>query len=540
MCTCCSALPWLAGADSRWQDLDLPKQCIVTLMNLSYILHAIARAVPDRPAITAHNGSMTYAELDSAVAAIAGVLRMRHQFADGDRIGIAMTNCAEFFPCLFAAWRAGLTAVPINAKLHPRETSWILENSRARLCIMSPDIAASVSEASDAFWPEIISTDAADYKALLTGEPAANRAGDPGDPAWLFYTSGTTGRPKGAVLSHRSLLFATHAYYADIDAVGPEDTIVHAAPLSHGAGLYGISHLLKGANNVIYKSFDTSQILESFARYRNVSMFAAPTMVTRLLNDPACGSCDTSGLRTIAYGGAPMYVADLKQAIEKLGQHFYQLYGQGESPMTITGLDQYLHGDVDHPRYEERLGSVGIPRTGVAVRVVDADGAELPPGEIGEIVTKSDCIMSGYWENPEANAAAIRDGWLWTGDMGAVDDDGFLTLKDRSKDMIISGGTNIYPREIEEVLLTHDGVLECAVIGAPHADWGEEVVAFVVRRDGAEALDATELDKLCLDNIARFKRPKRYAFVDSLPKNNYGKVLKTELRERDAGGAKAG
>ena len=505
-------------------------------MNLSYILGAISRAVPGRPAITAYNGALTYAELDHQASGIAGALLDRHKLKVGDRVGIAMTNCAEFFPCLFGAWRAGLVAVPINAKLHAREMSWILDNCDARLCIMTPDIAAGVSDASDAPWPEIIATDSTDYQALVKGTPVPGCLGDPGDPAWLFYTSGTTGRPKGAVLSHRSLLFMTHAYYADIDEVGPRDTMVHAAPLSHGAGLYGLSHVLKGANNVIYKSFETSQILESFRAYENVSMFAAPTMITRLLNDPLCGACDTSGLRTIAYGGAPMYVADLKAGLDKLGQHFYQLYGQGESPMTISGLDQYLHADTDHPRYEERLGSVGIPRTGVAYRIVDAAGDELPPGEIGEIVTKSDCIMSGYWNNPDANAAALRDGWLWTGDMGTVDEDGFLTLKDRSKDMIISGGTNIYPREIEEVILTHSGVLECAVVGAPHADWGEEVVAFIVRQDGATDIDEAVLDQLCLDNIARFKRPKRYAFVDSLPKNNYGKILKTELRNRNQAG----
>lgn len=500
-------------------------------MNLSHILHATARTVPQLPAITAHNGVLTYAQLDDQVSCIAGAFRERHGLAAGDRVGVAMTNCAEFFPCVFAAWRAGLTAVPINAKLHPREMSWILENCAAKLVVMSPDIAATVSEAADAFWPEIISTDSADYRSLLTGSPIATYPGDPGESAWLFYTSGTTGRPKGAVLTHRNLLFMTHAYFADIDAVGPGDTMVHAAPLSHGAGLYGLSHLLKGANNVIYKSFETGQILQSFSQFANVSMFAAPTMVTRLLNDPMCGNCDVSGLRTIAYGGAPMYVSDLKAGIEKLGQHFCQIYGQGESPMTITGLDKRLHADIRHPAYDARLGSVGVARTGVAIRVVGPDGHELPAGEIGEITTRSDCVMAGYWQNPDANAAALRDGWLWTGDMGFLDNDGFLTLKDRSKDMIISGGTNIYPREIEEVLLTHAGVLEVAVVGAPHADWGEEVVAFVVRRDDASGLGAEELDGLCLNHIARFKRPKRYQFVDSLPKNNYGKVLKTELRE---------
>ena len=216
-------------------------------------------------------------------------------------------------------------------------------------------------------------------------------------------------------------------------------------------------------------------------------MFAAPTMVSRLINHPLAGSADTRGLKTIIYGGAPMYVADLKRALELLGPKLYNLYGQGESPMTITGLDKALHADSAHPKWEERLASAGIARTGVAVKIVGEDGRDLPPGEIGEIVTRSDCVMLGYWNNPEANAKTLRDGWLWTGDLGSMDADGFVTIKDRSKDMIISGGSNIYPREIEEVLLRHPAVLEAAVVGRPHADWGEEVIAFVVRREGARS-----------------------------------------------------
>jgi len=207
------------------------------------------------------------------------------------------------------------------------------------------------------------------------------------------------------------------------------------------------------------------------------------------------------------------------------------LYAQGESPMTITGLPKSMHIDDGRADFEARLASTGFPRTGCAVRVVGDDGRDLPPGEIGEIVTRSECVMQGYWNNPEANAKALRDGWLWTGDLGSLDPAGFLTIKDRSKDMIISGGSNIYPREIEEVLLTHTGVLECAVVSRPHADWGEEVIAFVVPRTGA-SLDAAALDRLCLDNIARYKRPKGYRIVDTLPKNNYGKIVKMELREK--------
>jgi acyl-CoA synthetase (AMP-forming)/AMP-acid ligase II len=198
--------------------------------------------------------------------------------------------------------------------------------------------------------------------------------------------------------------------------------------------------------------------------------------------------------------------------------------------MTITGLGKAMHAETQHPAHEARLASVGVARTGVAVRIVDEDGREVPAGEIGEVVTASDCVMRGYWNNPDADAKALRDGWLWTGDLGSLDEAGLLTLRDRSKDLIISGGSNIYPREIEEVLLAHAGVLECAVVSRPHADWGEEVIAYVVVRQGAEVSPAA-LDALCLDNIARYKRPKGYRFVDKLPKNNYGKVLKTELRE---------
>jgi acyl-CoA synthetase (AMP-forming)/AMP-acid ligase II len=335
------------------------------------------------------------------------------------------------------------------------------------------------------------------------------------------------------------LLFAVQCYHSDIDYLDHTDTTFHAAPLSHGSGLYGLAFVAKGAHNVIIPgSFDPDRIFDALATYPNVSMFAAPTMVTRLINHPRAGSADTRNLKTITYGGAPMYVADLKKALSLFGPKLCQIYGQGESPMTISGLSKAIHADSAHPDYDHRLGSTGIARTGVAVKVVGEDGQELPAGEIGEVVTRSDCVMKGYWNNPDANAKSLRDGWLWTGDLGSMDASGFLTLKDRSKDMIISGGSNVYPREIEEVLLTHPDVVEAAVVSRPHADWGEEVIAYIVRRPGADLGDQM-LDRLCLDNIARYKRPKGYRFVDALPKNNYGKILKTELRtllEKEAAG----
>ena len=506
-------------------------------MNPSMLLQGVARCLPNSTAITSGDQAWSYVDVEMQVRRIAWSLRTRHGLGPGDRVGLIMTNCAEFFPVLFGIWRAGLTAVPINSKLHPRELAWILNNCRASLAFATPDLADKMSEYPGENWPAILTTTSADYRGLFGDGEINAVVSDPNDTAWLFYTSGTTGRPKGAQLTYRNLLFMMHAYYADIDFIGPEDTMVHAAPLSHGAGIYALAHFAKGSNNVIYPGFDTGEIIKSFSTYKNVSMFAAPTMVKRLLDDPRAGASDVSGLKTIAYGGAPMYVADIKRGLEIFGPRYYQVFGQGEAPMTISGLPHWMHADTTHPRYEQRLGSTGIARTGCAFKVVDPAGSELPSGEVGEIITKSDVVMKGYWENPEANEAALRDGWLWTGDMGMVDEDGFLTIKDRSKDMIISGGTNIYPREIEEVLLTSEAVLECAVIGRSHEDWGEEVFAYVVRRPGHE-IDEAGLDQLCLDNIARFKRPKGYRFVDELPKNNYGKILKTELREwsaREAG-----
>jgi long-chain acyl-CoA synthetase len=310
--------------------------------------------------------------------------------------------------------------------------------------------------------------------------------------------------------------------------------------MSHGAGLYNFAHVLVGARHVVPASlgFDAAEILALADHWRNVSLFAAPTMVRRLVDHVAATGADCAGVKTIVYGGGPMYLADILRALDVLGDRLVQIYGQGESPMTITALARRHLGDRSHPRYHERIASVGVAHSVVEVLVADADGNALPPGATGEVLVRGETVMRGYWRNAEATAATLRGGWLWTGDVGSLDTDGFLTLKDRSKDVIISGGSNIYPREVEEVLLRHAGVAEVSVVGRPSPEWGEEVVAFVVRRPGADA-PAHELDRLCLDHIARFKRPKDYVYVEALPKNNYGKVLKTELRrhwQRQEGG----
>ena len=479
-------------------------------MNLVHLLLTSARRQPERPALAIGMRPVrTYGEMAHRVAQLASGLIKRLSLKKGDRVALAMKNCPEFYEVLFACWHAGLTAVPMNAKLHPKEFAYIQENSGAKACLATPDLQV----------PDAIPV--AGLGGLLL-EPMPPADVDPDDVAWLFYTSGTTGVPKGAMLTHRNMLFQTHAYFADIDHLSPGDSALHPAPLSHGSGLYGLPHFAAGAVNVIPESgsFDPEEIFSLLDHWPGCSFFAAPTMLVRLM---ASGAARTPGkLKTITYGGAPMYVADCLRAIDLFGPRLYQLFGQGEAPMTITGLNQKEHEAKSH------LDTCGIPRTGVEVRIFDADDRELPAGEIGEIVTRSDCVMKGYWRNPDATARAMRSGWLHTGDVGSMDERGFLSIRDRSKDMIISGGANIYPREIEEVLLRHPAVAECSVVGRPHPEWGEEVVAFVVTKKSVQKED---LDRLCLDNIARFKRPREYRFVDSLPKNNYGKVLKTELRK---------
>jgi len=342
------------------------------------------------------------------------------------------------------------------------------------------------------------------------------------------------------ILTHRNLRMMATTYALDVDAVLPQDHSLYAAPMSHGAGLYNFQFVRAGACHVIPESrgFDPAEILALGEALGDLVFFAAPTMVKRLVSHAVQAGYGGQGIRTIIYGGGPMYVADLDEALRVFGPKFAQIYGQGESPMTITAMSRPLVAADDHPNAASRRASVGIAQSCVEVRVVDAQMHTAATGEVGEVVVRGDTVMAGYWRNPEATAAAIVDGWLKTGDLGRFDADGFLTLTDRSKDVIISGGTNIYPREVEEALLTHPQVFEASVIGHPHPEWGEEVVAFIVLT--GEGLATAELDHWCKTQIASFKKPRRYVFVSELPKNSYGKVLKTSLRAQLAEGRPAG
>ena len=438
----------------------------------------------------------------------------------GARIAVASENRPEIVELMFAIWAAGCVVVPVNYKLHPLEVTQILDDAGAELVFASPTIAAALSPHTDV---PVEAVDSSAYRSRFTATPSEPpRTTDPDALAWLFYTSGTTGRSKGAMLSHRNLLAMSVAHLADFDAPDANSSLLHGAPMSHGSGLYIPPYVLRGARQVIPASgsFEPEEFLDLCDHHPGCSTFLAPTMVQRLVDT---GRSAPRNLRTIVYGGGPMYVDGLKKAMAAFGPVFVQLYGQGEAPMTITGLRRADHDGAD----DAALGSVGYARSGVDVAVLRADGTSADTGEIGEIACRGDVVMSGYWRNPDATAETLKDGWLRTGDMGSFDERGYLTLRDRSKDVVISGGSNIYPREVEEVLLTHPDVAEACVVGAPDADWGEVVVAFIV---GTAA--EPDLDALLLDRIARFKRPKRYLFIDELPKNSYGKVLKRELRER--------
>ncbi len=496
-------------------------------MNLAQSLQRIAQADPSRPAIfDGEQLRLSYGQWADRCARLAAQLRARG-LQPGDRVALFMRNHPAYLEILYGAWWAGLAVVPMNAKLHLKEAQWIVDHAQARWAFISPDVGQGLQAEC------VVDATGADYGALCDAEPAplADRA--PDDLAWLFYTSGTTGRPKGVMLTQRNLLTMGLGYFVDVDAVTAEDAIVYPAPMSHGAGLYAIPHTLAGARHVVPASggLDEAELFALSHRIGRLCLFAAPTIVNRLVRHAQASGDDGSGFKTIVYGGAPLYAADIERAIAVMGPRFVQIYGQGESPMVITALSRAHLMDAAHPRHAQRIASVGVAQSPVQVRISDAQGRPLPAGEVGEVQVRGDTVMQGYWRHPEATAAAIQDGWLFTGDMGCLDEEGFLTLKDRSKDLVISGGSNIYPREVEEVLLRAPGVAEVAVVGQPDAQWGEVVVAFVVPQPGSQP-SAQALDALCLDQIARFKRPKRYVFVSALPKNNYGKVLKTELRAR--------
>jgi long-chain acyl-CoA synthetase len=502
-------------------------------MNLAHLLSNAARSFPDRPAFSIGDRQLyDYAAYGSFSARLAGAFRTLLGLRPGERVAIAMTNNPEYLAILFAIWRAGLVAVPSNAKLHARELAYIVDDCGAKFCLATADIAGRLTETLPA-GVRLVVLGEKDWRDLLSAEPSVIVQRRPEDLAWIFYTSGTTGKPKGAMLSHRNLLTMALGYLADIDFLSPEDCLFHLAAQSHATGLFGLSHVAKATHQVLPPSggFDPSEIADLLSLHRSATLFVPPTGLRRLVGHPGFAKANIDAIHTILLGAAPVYAADLKAGFDVLGPRLWNGYGQGESPCTITAMPKPLLASAIATGDERLMVSVGLARTGIEIAIVDVEDRPLPSGEVGEVIVRGDTVMAGYWNLPEASEAALRSGWLHTGDLGAFDERGFLTLLGRAKDLIISGGSNIYPREIEDVLLEDPQVAEAAVIGVPDPDWGESVMAVLVAAPGA-TLDVARLERLCLDRIARFKRPKHWRIVGALPKNSAGKVLKRELRER--------
>ncbi len=499
-------------------------------MNIALWLERSARAAPRAPALMLGERVVAdYAGFRDRALALAGALAHRG-VEPGDRVAIFARNCPDYLVALFGIWAAGAVAVPVNAKLHAREAAFILGHSGAGLVLAGADLADEIRAVAAT---ECIDMESADFAAMLDGPRAAIRPRRADDLCWLFYTSGTTGRPKGVQITHGMIAAVSMAYPLDVDPVRPRDAALYGAPMSHGAGLYAPIHVRMAAAHLVPASggFDPAEVLALARAQGSASMFLAPTMVRRLTDAAKAAGHRGEGIRTVVYGGGPMYEADIVEAVDWFGPKFVQIYGQGECPMGISALGRAEVADRAHPRWRARLASVGRAQSPVDVAIGDGEGRFLAPDETGEIMVRGLPVMPGYWRDPDASAATLRYGWLLTGDMGRLDEDGYLTLVDRSKDVIISGGSNVYPREVEEVLLTHPDVHEVSVVGRVSAEWGEEVVAFIVAGPGRRP-DEAALDAHCLAHIARFKRPKAYVFVEDLPKNNYGKVLKTDLRAR--------
>jgi long-chain acyl-CoA synthetase len=459
----------------------------------------------------------------------------------GDRVAFAFGNGPHVLETIYGCFAAGLVVVPINPRLHAREMAYIATNSRARVLVHGPEYQDGLVQHWDGFGTiehrfclEPVEG-AGTYADLISGEQTLQEPveADPEDLCWLFYTSGTTGKPKGAMWSHRGASTVVMNYLADVHNIQPGEVVLHAAPMSHGSGIVALPAVARGAANVALEStsFSPDALFAQIERQKVTHIaFLAPTQIIAMLDDFEPGKYDLSSLQAVCYGGAPIYVEHLKRAVEAFGPVFAQIYGQGEAPITITGLPRQAHAEL-LAAGDDRIGSVGQTRTDVEARVVDADDNELPPGEIGEVVARGDVVMRGYWDNPEATEETLRGGWLHTGDVGTFDEDGYLFLLDRAKDVIISGGNNVYPREVEEVLVQVPGVANVVVLGVPHEYWGEAVHA-VVQLDPGASVTEEQLVAHCADNLAGYKKPKGVDFVEQLPVSGYGKVLRREVREQ--------
>ena len=477
--------------------------------------------------------------MDHRVDAMAAALAARG-LSKGDRVLVQSRNCNQMFEAMFACFRLGAVWVPANFRQSPSEVTYLGSSSGATAMICAAEFtehAASVTAAVPDLRMVVSigeSTFGVEYDALVARHidtPVSVADVEYDDPAWFFFTSGTTGRPKAGVLTHGHLAFVITNHLCDLmPGTTNADASLLLAPLSHGAGIHQLTQVAHAVRTIMPagERFDAAEAWRLVERWRVTNMFTVPTIVKMLTEHDSVDRYDHSSLRYVIYAGAPMYREDQKHALRKLGPVLVQYFGLGEVTGNITVLPPALHSAEDGP--DVRVGTCGFERTGMQVQIQDESGRELEPGETGEICVCGPAVFAGYYDNPDANAKAFRDGWFRTGDLGHLDAAGFLFITGRASDMYISGGSNVYPREIEEKLLTHPALAEVAIVGVPDRQWGEAGIAVCVCRPGA-TLDEAALLTWLEDKVSRYKLPKRAVFWEELPKSAYGKITKKIVRE---------
>ena len=510
--------------------------------NLSQLLRQTAALHPDRPGVIQGGRQWTWGEIDARVDAMVAALR-EQGIRQGDRLLVQSRNTLAMFESCWVAFRLGAVWVPVNFRLTPPEVATLGASSGAVAMLVDDGFEAHVQavRAASPALRVVVPMGAgapgqANWESLVAAHRGAERheatvAAD--DPLWFFYTSGTTGRPKAGMLTHGQMAFVVTNHLADlIPGTTEHDVSIAVAPLSHGAGIHALLNVARGAATVLLPSdrLDPALFWQLVERHRISNLFTVPTIVKMLVEHPAVDAHDHSSLRYVIYAGAPMYRADQRRALRTLGPVLVQYFGLGEVTGCITVLPPAMHS-ADDAAPEANIGSCGRPRTGMEVAILDPDGHPLPVGEVGEICCRGPGVFAGYHDDAEATAKALRGGWFHTGDLGRMDARGLLYITGRESDMYISGGSNVYPREVEEVLLTHPAVAEVAVLGVPDAKWGEVGVAVVVVREGHDC-DAAALLVHLEGRCARYRWPRHVVFWSALPKSAYGKVTKKDVRER--------
>lgn len=510
---------------------------------MNQLAHMISRAgfyYADKTAVVSEERRLTFAEINARSNKLARAL-IKAGVKKGDRVGVLLPNCAEFIEIDFALIKGAFVRLPINPRLKPSEYAYMLEDAQASTLVFGSQYAEEVNKLRSELNSVInyiqVGGEAPDFAGLYESFLEQADDGDifvdveEDEPYQILYTSGTTGKPKGAVTSFRSRLSTLATVLIDEMKVRPGDALLSVAPLAHGGGTKILPHFVRGAKNVLLPKFTLENFCSTIEEEKVTTTWMVPTMITMLLEFPDLKNYDLSSLKTVVYAAAPMPEATLRRALETFGNIFVQVYGLSEAPNPVLLLSREDHIVSGTTEQVQRLQSAGKEVFGVYVRVVNNDGKNIKPGDIGEIIIAGDNIMTEYWKLPEATEETIRDGWLYTGDMATVDEEGYVFIVDRRKDLIISGGFNVYPREIEEEIYKHPAVLEAAVIGVPDDRWGESVKAVVSCRPGMTVTE-NEIIASIEDRISGYKKPKSIDFMEELPKGANGKILKRTLKEK--------